>query len=85
MERQERERLALKQLAIWFGLPVTVVLLMSAVIITCFFKTITVQISAYIGWHVLLQQVAVMTGILGALLICYFMITYILFKPVIHS
>lgn len=85
VEQQEKERLALKQLAVWFGLPILVAVLMSVLIIACFFQTISAQIAAYVGWPVLLQQVAVMVGILGALLLCYFIITYMLFKPVIRA
>lgn len=84
VEQQEKERLALKQLAVWFGLPILVAVLMSVLITACFFQTIAVQITAYVGWNVLLQQVAVMAGILGALLLCYFIITYVLFKPAIR-
>lgn len=85
VEQQEKERLALKQLAVWFGLPILVAVFMSVLITACFFQTIAVQITAYVGWNVLLQQVAVMVGILGALLMCYFIITYVLFKPAIQS
>lgn len=85
VEQQEKERLALKQLAVWFGLPILVAVLMSVLIIACFFQTISAQITAYVGWSVLLQQVAVMVGILGALLLCYFIITYMLFKPSIRA
>lgn len=84
VEQQEKERLALKQLAVWFGLPVSVAAFMSVLIIACFFQTIAVQITAYVGWHALLLQVAVMVGILGALLLCYFVITYMLFRPAIQ-
>ncbi|MDE6622352.1 MAG: ABC transporter permease [Lachnospiraceae bacterium] len=85
VEQHEQERLAFKQLAVWFGLPILVAVLMSILIIACFFQTIAVQIAAYVGWIVLLHQVAVMAGILGSLLLCYFIITYMLFKPVIYN
>lgn len=85
VEQQEKERLALKQLGVWFGLPIIVALLMSVLITLCFFQTIAVQITAYVGWNALLQQVAVMAGILGVLLACYFIVTYILFRPAIRS
>ena len=84
VDQHEQERLAFKQLAVWFGLPILVAVLMSVLIIACFFQTIAVQIAAYVGWTVLLHQVAVMAGILGSLLLCYFIITYMLFKPVIQ-
>lgn len=85
VEQQEKERLILKQLAVWFGLPIAVAVCMSVCVITCFFQTIAVQITAYVGWQELLWQVAAMAGIFGALLVCYFIITYMLFKPVIRS
>lgn len=85
VEQQEKERLILKQLAVWFGLPIAVAVCMSVCVITCFFRTIAVQITAYVGWQELLWQVAAMAGIFGALLVCYFIITYMLFKPVVRS
>ena len=80
VDENEIRKLILKQLGVWFGLPVSVAVLAAAVLAAYFFNTITAQISAYIGHGVLLTQVAVTAGILALLLICYFISTWILFK-----
>lgn len=77
--------LILKQLGVWFGLPVTVAVLAAAVLSAYFFDTIKAQIAAYIGFGTLLTQVAVTAGILLLLLICYFISTWILFKKSIED
>ena len=77
--------LILKQLGVWFGLPVTVAVLAAAVLSAYFFDTIKAQIAAYIGFGTLLTQVAVTAGILFLLLICYFISTWILFKKSVED
>ncbi len=80
VEQREKERLILRQLAVWFGLPIFTAAFMSVLISIGFFKTIAVEITAYIGWNALLTQVGTMVCILLLLLICYFISTWILFK-----
>ena len=80
VDQQETERLILKQLAVWFGLPITVAAFVSIIVVAYFFETISVQISAYIGVGALLTQARAMIGILVILLICYFISTWILFQ-----
>lgn len=77
--------LILKQLGVWFGLPVTVAVLSAAVLSAYFFDTIKAQIAAYIGFGTLLTQVVVTAGILFLLLICYFISTWILFKKSVED
>lgn len=77
--------LILKQLGVWFGLPVTVAVLAAAVLSAYFFDTIKAQIAAYIGFGTLLTQVAITAGILFLLLICYFISTWILFKKSVED
>lgn len=77
--------LILKQLGVWFGLPVTVAVLAAAVLSAYFFDTIKAQIAAYIGFGTLLTQVVVTAGILFLLLICYFISTWILFKKSVED
>ena len=77
--------LILKQLGVWFGLPVTVAVLAAAVLSAYFFDTIKAQIAAYIGFGTLLTQIAVTAGILLLLLICYFISTWILFKKSVED
>lgn len=80
VEESRIERLMLKQLGVWFGLPVTLAIGVSGVVITYFFRTISAEIAAYIGLASLLQQAGVTAGILLLLLICYFISTWILFR-----
>lgn len=80
VEEANIRRLILKQLSVWFGLPVLAAGFVSAVLTIYFFQTISSQISAYIGLEALLVQVALVVGILGLLLLCYFISTWILFR-----
>ena len=83
VDRQETERLILKQLAVWFGLPVTLAAFVSVIVIAYFFEAISAQISAYIGMGTLLAQVGATVCILCVLLICYFITTWILFQKAV--
>lgn len=80
VDQQEAEHLILKQLAVWFGLPITIAAFVSIIVVAYFFETISVQISAYTGVGALLTQVGAMICILVILLICYFISTWILFQ-----
>ena len=80
VDQQEADHLILKQLAVWFGLPITIAAFVSIIVIAYFFETISVQIFAYIGVGALLTQVGAMICILVILLICYFISTWILFQ-----
>lgn len=85
VEEQRITKLILKQLGVWFGLPVIVAILIAAVIIAYFIQTISAEISAYIGLSTLILQIGATVGILAILLICYFISTWILFRNSIHS
>ena len=80
VDGQEAERLIIKQLAVWFGLPVVTAVLISVIIVVYFFEMISEQIAAYVGWGTLLSQVGIMVCILGILLGCYFVSTWMLFR-----
>lgn len=83
VDRHETEHLILKQLAVWFGLPITVAAFVLIIVVSYFFKTISAQISAYIGIGALLTQVGAVVCILVLLLICYFISTWILFRKAV--
>lgn len=70
----------MKQLGVWFGLPILVAVVVAAVVIGYFIQTIAAEIAAYIGLAALLQQIGATVGILAILLGCYFISTWILFK-----
>lgn len=80
VDRHETEHLILKQLAVWFGLPIAVATFVSIIVAAYFFETISEEISAYIGIGALLTQVGTMICILVILLTCYFISTWILFQ-----
>ena len=80
VEEEKIGRLVLKQLGVWFGLPVLVAVIVATVVIAYFIQTVSAEISAYIGFGALLLQMGMIAGILVLLLICYFISTWILFK-----
>lgn len=83
VDRHETEHLILKQLAVWFGLPITIAAFVSIIVASYFFETISEEISAYIGIGALLTQAGAMVCILALLLICYFIGTWILFQKAV--
>lgn len=80
VEEEKIGRLVLKQLSVWFGLPILVAVIVATVVIAYFIQTVSAEISAYIGFGALLLQIGMIVGILVVLLICYFISTWILFK-----
>lgn len=80
VEEEKISRLVLKQLSVWFGLPILVAVIVATVVIAYFIQTVSAEISAYIGFGALLLQMGMIAGILVLLLICYFISTWILFK-----
>ena len=78
-------KLVLKQLGVWFGLPIIVAIIVSTVVIAYFIQTVSAEISAYIGFGTLMVQIGVTVGILTLLLLCYFISTWILFRRSIHA
>ncbi len=85
VEEQHIAKLILKQLGVWFGLPVIVAIVVAAVIIVYFIHAISTEISAYIGLGTLILQIGATVGILAILLVCYFISTWILFKSSIRN
>lgn len=73
-------KLILKQLGVWFGLPIFVAIMVAAVVIVYFIQTVSAEISAYIGFQTLILQMSITIGILAMLLVCYFLSTWILFS-----
>lgn len=80
VEEEKIGRLVLKQLSVWFGLPILVAVIVATVVIAYFIQTVSSEISAYIGFGALMLQMGMIVGILVLLLICYFISTWILFK-----
>lgn len=80
VEEEKIGKLVLKQLGVWFGLPILVAVVIATVVIVYFIQTVSAEISAYIGFGALMLQMGMIVGILVLLLICYFISTWILFK-----
>lgn len=73
-------KLVLKQLGVWFGLPIFVAIIVATIVIAYFVQSISAEISAYIGFEVLITQIGITVGILALLLICYFVSTWLMFQ-----
>lgn len=84
VEEEQMGKLVLRQLGVWFGLPIAAAVLVSAVVIAYFIQTIEAEISAYIGFDALLLQIGATAGILALLLACYFLSTWLLFRRMIR-
>ena len=80
VDEQQINKLILKQLRVWFGLPIIVAIMVSAVVICYFIQTISAEISAYIGLTALMVQIGATVGILVILLLCYFISTWVIFR-----
>lgn len=80
VEEARLERLILKQLFMWFGMPVLTALLVAGALVIYLFHMISAEIAAYIGFGQLLAQVGMTAGILAFLLLCYFVSTWVLFR-----
>lgn len=80
VEEEKISKLVLKQLGVWFGLPILVAVIVATVVIAYFIQTVSAEISAYIGFSTLMLQIGATMGILAILLICYFISTWIIFR-----
>ena len=85
VEERNIRKLVLKQLGVWFGLPIVVAIGVSTVVIVYFLQTISAEISAYIGIGTLLLQIGTTVSILLILLVGYFVSTWILFRRSIET
>ena len=64
VEEQQIGKLVLKQLGVWFGLPILVAIIVSMIVIAYFIQTVSAEISAYIGSRALMLQIGMIVGIL---------------------
>ena len=80
VEEKNLHTLVLKQLGVWFGMPITAAIVVAIIVIGYFLQSVSAEISAYIGCGALMVQVGIIICILFLLLICYFISTWILFK-----
>lgn len=85
VEEKHISKLILKQLSVWFGLPIITAIIVATVVLSYFIQTISAEISAYIGFGALMLQLGATVGILLILLICYFISTWIIFRRSVNS
>ncbi|WP_330588664.1 ABC transporter permease [Eisenbergiella porci] len=85
VEEKELHTLALKQLGVWFGLPITSAIVVAMVVLGYFLQSASVEISTYIGIGALMRQIGIIVGIFALLLSCYFLSTWLLFQRSIRS
>lgn len=85
VDEQRINKLILKQLRVWFGLPIIIAIMVAAVVIGYFIQTISAEVSAYIGYTTLMLQIGVTVGILVILLLCYFISTWVIFRCSVNS
>ncbi|WP_418745197.1 FtsX-like permease family protein [Evtepia gabavorous] len=83
VEDRSIHHLISKQLALWFGLPVGLAVLISGAISAFFFWSIATEINAYLGFDALLSQVSALAGILLLLLLAYALSTWTLFRQAV--
>lgn len=80
VEESDIEHLILKQLGVWFGLPIIVAIFVAGVVVVYFMQSVSAEIVAYIGFSTLSAQIAMVGGVLALLLGCYFVSTWVLFR-----
>ena len=85
VEESRIRRLVLRQLGFWFGLPVGAAVLVGAGAAGCFVAALRAEIEAYIGFGALAGQLGVTAAILAALLGCYFVSTWVLFRRAVDA
>lgn len=72
--------LVLGQLGVWFGIPVTLAILVSAVILSYFLLTVSAELAAYVGLGAVGAQLLKTVGIFLMLFLAYFISTGMLFQ-----
>lgn len=73
-------RIILRQLALWFGLPCALALVLAGTFTAYFCSASSVQLAAYMGFDELAVQTAAVASVLIALIACYFVSTWLLFE-----
>ena len=85
VEEKDLHTLVLKQLGVWFGMPITAAIVVAMIVIGYFLQSVSAEISAYIGCGALMRQIGIIVGIFALLLSCYFLSTWLLFQRSIRS
>lgn len=80
VSKRRIDKIILKQMGIWFGLPLGFGLLCGGVMIYYFILSTLTELSTYVGMKILLRNMAITGSILMILFECYFATTWILFQ-----
>ena len=63
VEEKDLHTLVLKQLGVWFGMPITSAIVLAMIVIGYFLQSVSAEISAYIGGGALMRQIGIIVGI----------------------
>ena len=85
VDHKQIDKLILKQMCVWFGIPTIVALIGCIIFIYYFVQYRSKEIITYIGTGVFVQNIGMSIGIIVLILGIYFMLTYLLFKRNIDS
>ena len=85
VEEKDLHTLVLKQLGVWFGMPITAAIVVAIIVIGYFLQSVSAEISAYIGCGALMRQIGIIVGIFALLLSCHFLSTWLLFQRSIRN
>ncbi|MFD3156820.1 FtsX-like permease family protein [Haloimpatiens sp. FM7330] len=80
MDTSSIRRIILKQMGIWFGLPVIISILCSRIVLWRFVHSAYSELNAYVGMSRVNYELLVTYGIIAILIIIYFLFTWILFN-----
>lgn len=76
-------KLVLKQLSVWFGLPITISIILSFIAVLTFTNVVSDKISAYVNLNTIILQICITIITITVLLICYFISALLSFKRII--
>ena len=85
IEDKEIETLILKQLGIWFGIPIVSAFVVSSIIFVYFMQLISIEISAYTNFYVVVGQIGITLGLIALIFLCYFFSTWRITKNLLYS
>ncbi len=67
VEEKDLYTLVLKQLGVWFGMPITAAIVVAIIVIGYFLQSVSAEISAYIGCGALMRQIGIIVGIFAGM------------------
>ncbi|WP_167958262.1 FtsX-like permease family protein [Anaerosporobacter faecicola] len=80
VSKRSVDQIILSQMGLWFGLPILLAIIAASFFVRFCFTVFRDVITVYIGQDQLAQSVAIAAGIMASIAVCYFVVTWILFK-----